>query len=118
MNTDRDKYLTEAMGECWHEDNGMELAAYTSCLNCGVVLRVNDDGLLLEIKRNTDFSTWQGFGKLWEWAKSHGARWAMAGELQCGRSSVNGGKFLSLPEELINPDRFANAVFEFLKGRE
>lgn len=39
------KFLTEKMGECWHE------------------WEPKRDNV-----RNYDFFTWEGFGKLWEWA--------------------------------------------------
>jgi hypothetical protein len=54
------KYLTEAMGECYHE----VLVPSYRC-TCGEdVLKAACFNL-----PNSDFFTWAGFGKLWEFAQ-------------------------------------------------
>ena len=90
------KYLTEAMGECFHVWDIVEIP-YTEtlhdCRKCGVDTYVSQD-----------FSTWQGFGVLWEWAQEQ-EWWS---------------EFLSLPFKLtdfINPISFSEAVYTFLKDR-
>lgn len=45
------KYLTERMGECWHE------IFWGVCPKCGLC------------RSNRTFTTWADFGAVWEWAK-------------------------------------------------
>jgi len=109
--SDRDKFLTEAMGECWH-------------------------GISDYSEKEQNYSTWQGFGKIWEWAKVQ--EWwgdfiyykqsmftVSKGEILGGTASnpvyehvINvDSKFLAKIIDLINPDTFADALYEFLKER-
>ena len=59
MNTERDKFLTEAMGEQWHENTGEtagnNVIGFTLC-SCGKWW--GQFGCL----ENTNFSAWTGFG--------------------------------------------------------
>lgn len=55
----RDKYLTEAMGECWHESSDN----YYQCEKCGEYLPAVSMRDWHQTHGN-DFSTWEGFGKL------------------------------------------------------
>lgn len=86
MNTERDKFLTEAMGllERWH------------------------DGDFIRTGNSINFSTWQGFGELWEWSKKQ-EWWYEFWKIDFGISIIKC--------ELINPNNFANAVYNFLKER-
>ncbi|HDZ62293.1 MAG TPA: hypothetical protein ENH40_04015, partial [Nitrospirae bacterium] len=53
----RDKFLTEAMELCWHDL--AKVGKYQmACFKCGKAK---------QFALNPDFSTWQGFGQLWEW---------------------------------------------------
>lgn len=74
---ERDKYLTEKMGYCWHD-------------------------------WHTDFSTWEGFGKLWEWCTKKASPMLF----EAMEISFNGDM---ITQDIINPDKFADAVYEFLK---
>ncbi len=63
VNEERDRFLTHAMGGCWHEDGGGEpVTMFTLkghiCSKCG----------LFYTTRN-DFSTLEDFLKLYEWAR-------------------------------------------------
>lgn len=78
MNTERDKHLTEAMGECWYQSN----QTY-----------------------NTNFSTWEGFGKLWEWSQKQ----------EWWEDYINNFENHSLIN--VNPDRFADTVYTYLKEK-
>ncbi len=93
--SERDKFLTEAMGECWLEKSFF-IEGEENCPKC------------LKGHENINFFTWEGFGNLWEWAQKQ--KWW---EQYC---------FLHDPlttcgcwELLVQPDRFANSVYEFLK---
>lgn len=96
MNTDRDRFLTEVMGRCLHKWSPWSAKADEKCLKCGAY---KDD------EKPADFSTWPGFGALWEWVQ--GQEWLedLYGFLRAKKH----------PGTIIHPDRFANAVYEFLK---
>ena len=91
----RDKFLTEAIGECWHSDDPDMHTFTTRCRICG------------EAGETTNFSTWQGFGKLWEWAQNQGW-WE---DFWIYSNDDNG------IIDFIHPDRFADALYEFLKDK-
>jgi hypothetical protein len=55
-NPERDKFLVERFGGCWHEGNRDHWGF--KCDECGLTLHSPDD-------ENPDFSTWQDFGWLW-----------------------------------------------------
>ncbi len=112
MNRERDKFLTEEMGECWHEwDNRSKYNpprfAAVICKNCGQSMK--------NAKMNTNLSSWEGFGKLWEWAQKQ--------EWWIGFCEFANNNFLDFAPQgkrlfpsLVHPDRFANALYEFLRG--
>jgi|LGVE01.1.fsa_nt_gb hypothetical protein len=55
------------------------------------------------------FSSWRGFGQLWGWAQRQG--W-------WNHFVLHGIKYpntRAIPQEIIHPDRFADAVYSFLK---
>lgn len=112
----RDKFLTESMEECWHkwkdyQDLHPEIDVdidKNECLRCHEVYYISKE------PKNCDFSTWQGFGKLWEWA----------GEQEWFPYFINeeffgcyGGVSFNFARNFINPDRFADALYEFLNRR-
>ena len=80
MNPDRDQRLTEAMGKRWNENS--------PC-------------------KNLDFSTWTGFGLLWEWAKEQEWWNSFRHDLWYSPTGIR-------LEDLIDPDRLADAVDRFL----
>lgn len=63
MNEERDRFITEYMGQCWHDYdidkpiNTYSLEAYI-CKKC--------KGFILG---NNDFSNYEDFQRLWIWAK-------------------------------------------------
>jgi len=98
MNTERDKFLTLAIGECWHSLN-----EYARCSGCGRQFTIVRRGHHV----NNNFSTPDGFFKLWDWAKKQ--EWWSVFE---GRVTV----FFGGMAAVISQDRFASAVYEFLKS--
>jgi len=109
MNMERDKFLAEAMGECWHESNWGQ----TNCKHCG---RTNDPRYFDFNAQNSSFSTWEGFGKLWEWAQKQ-EWWTYIGFIGNYTEQNTSVEFLH-KDCIINPDRFADAVYDYLKGYE
>ena len=125
----RDKFLTEAMGgafACVLEE-GLELEGTLNGIDPTCVMGGNDeywgnccyatekgspedceywqmrivDGIAI------NFSTWQGFGQAWEWAQKQGW-WE---DFWIYSNDDNG------IIDFIHPDRFADALYEFLKDR-
>ncbi len=112
---ERNKILTEAMGDCWHEPetfyyNGSGGGSFNQlevygvcrqkilCIKCGIPHAINDD-----------FLTWEGFGKLWDWATKQGW-WE---KFTWFHQSIKD----EILTELINPEKFAKAVAEFLQEK-
>jgi hypothetical protein len=94
ITTTRDKYLTEAMG-------------YESYL--GLERYVHPEKPYLEFsepKEGINFSSWYGFGKLWEWSQKQEWRKDFFERVDYWHDDL---------DEIINPDRFADAVHKFLK---
>ena len=108
MNTERDQYLTEAIGECWHNIptyfHSLSLNNTTNCTKCTRVINKES---------NNDFSTWNGFGKLWEWATQQ--KWWQHFLMENGVLAISGTKSNSL-KKLVDPDTFANAIYSYLNG--
>lgn len=132
MNIERDKFLTEAMGALWHgwlleeygalPDNpdGSYGGMGNQCA-CGFKRenRVNwFVGLPLKLGhlcKNTDFSTPEGFFKLWNWARKQdwwtefvkGIGYVMC-DCGCGDIYVD--------QHWIDPSKFASSIYSFLKA--
>lgn len=123
MNTNRDKFLTEAMGwrrvNIWNKDD--------STCTCDCHRRKvwkNEEGEILSFPY--DFSTPEGFFKFWNWAQEQ--EWW--DEFMCDQGcSLRAEVEAIVPDEkiryvysprieLIHPDRFADAVYNFLKEVE
>lgn len=99
MMSDIDIFLTEAMGECWHEWE-MPDRFTAQCIKCDMTIGMN-----INMPVNLDFSTWRGFGILWEWAKTQ--KWWKGFIYNKYRST-------SLTFDIIDPVIFANAVYDYL----
>lgn len=108
----RDKFLTEAMGECWHE--GVHPLLKSTCTKCGAEFTQT----IQIIHRN--FSTWRDFGYLWDWANNQ--EWWQyefyENEKHSFKTNTCNDTIWSFDITLINPDKFADAVYEYLKGRQ
>ncbi|MEE9354242.1 MAG: hypothetical protein V3U75_01495 [Methylococcaceae bacterium] len=91
-----EEILTEAIGECWHDiklQNGEK-----KCTKCGL------GGWDM-----TNFLAWEGFGKLWEWAIKQEWWTEFEGSQGLPRHWV--------PKQLINPEKFARAIADFLQKK-
>ena len=109
MNQERDKFLTRAMGKCWHE--GIKTihggkhghVAVCQCTKTSIVKSTRElNGSDFVFSQDINFSDPSGFFILWNWAKEQswwGAKW--------GNTTI--------AQYHINPDNFANAVYTYLK---
>ena len=121
MTIQRDKFLTEqVLGDCWHEASGMSWI----CGNCKADVGWNGsiENAVDVATLNHDSSTPEGFFKLWNAAQTkdwwddflnlagvgHSAPMIKAGE----------ENYMFIYPEFIHSDRFADALYEFLKERE
>lgn len=98
MNDERDRVLTEAMGECWH-DYDLEQPVFT-CKGGGFVCRKCKDLLV----SNNCFTTDEDFRKLWTWA---GRQPHLATVFERYASKNNG----SPPVGAEAREQFADALF-------
>jgi hypothetical protein len=93
------------MGECWHD-------IYVHCSQCEPYCRKCKQ----EYVEQNNFSTWEGFGRLWEWSQRQ--RWWRAfrrkATVRVGDNGCDTYEYQEW-EHLINPDRFADAVYAYLK---
>ena len=117
--SERDKFLTEAMGECWHDWIQKTRLGSGRCI-CQVEGHyMAYENFVFHAEMNLDFSTPEGFFKLWNWAKEQ-EWWTIFRKSQIHRKIVKhdrGEKDIwgLIPAELINPDTFANAIYNYLK---
>lgn len=114
----RDEFLTEAMGNCWHEWS-QEIQhtccnaslGYVKCLHCSATT----PSLWRETRPS--FSGWEAFGQLWEWAQKqewwtnyllspHSYCEKVHCDCGCGDAAFN--------NHIIHPDRFADAIYSYL----
>ncbi len=103
---ERDKFLTEeVLNECWHEW-GWQHDTPKGHYKCILCHEIELD------KNNNDFSTPEGFFKLWNAAKEKD--WWMLFVTKA-YDKVEFWGCLSFIEEIVHPDRFADAVYNFLK---
>lgn len=106
---ERDQYLSEKMGECWHDKQGKNYPPFESCSKCNKML-----------PNNNNFSTWEGFGKLWEWSETQswwGEFVKKYGELSCDCGCNDGYMALHFIKPKGNYN-FPTTVYEFLKEKE
>jgi hypothetical protein len=106
--SNRDKYLTEAMGECWHTITNDNYC----CPLCGELFNCPKG---FDPEEHINFSTWEGFGKLWEFCQKQ--EWWENFRVFNHYQDENGEYMESrydINESLVNPDRFADTVYRFL----
>lgn len=105
MNSERDKFLTEKMGECWHE-------GYFD----------SDENIWVgecEQNWNNNFSKWEGFGKLINWCRKQ-EFWSedvLLWKIYVDEEDQNCGGFF-IDERLVDPNIFADFIYNLLKDEE
>ena len=115
------KYLTEAMGECWHENTDIQ-SAHTICRDCPIGY-LTHYWIDYRNKHRNNFFTWEGFGKLWEWATKQ--EWWVgfirkATYLDNTQEEIDADVFHFKKgiQSIINPTNFAKAIYDYLKEQE
>lgn len=104
VNEERDRFLTQAMGGCWHDQgSGKPVTKFTLkgyiCSKCGLFYSARND-----------FSTAEDFMKLYEWAKNDPSLQEFIAEFRA-RDFMN---------EKRGPGarkRFADRLYEILSAR-
>jgi len=110
--SDRDKFLTELVGECWHDEYSHEGPTFQErydkyvCLRCGFEVSYTPSFYKM------NFSTWENFGKLWKFAQKQ--NWW--NDFRRDYCLVGGWKGWSFDEDIINPDKLADAIYNFHNG--
>jgi hypothetical protein len=108
MNPKRNKFLTEAMGLCWHKWIAHEAMGHFQCAKCGK-MEMGFSCKEEEYHSDIDFSTWEGFGKLWQWANEQ--EWwddFTDKNYHCCRTDL----------DMINPNRFSHMLYEYLEEKD
>lgn len=105
MNQEINKYLTEAMGLCWHK----WVVKYVKSLRANADWCKHCEAQYFSLKNptNPDFSTWQGFGTLVEFL-SKGGLYDFIDYF---------GGIEKLPYYLY-PERFAKKLYEYWRSDE
>ena len=115
MDYDRDGFLSEKMGICYHSN----ASPFGKCPDCGA--KAGNDPLTRD---RIDFSTWEGFGELWVWFQFQ--LWAIdflkERTLICGLDTDNPFRKGIIAKlglfGLIHPDRFADELYDYLKEKD
>jgi hypothetical protein len=110
VDTERNNFLTEAILNCNHDYEDIErpygygeFDTILICSKCGK-----------EKYHFIRFSTPDGFFKLWNWAKEQNW-WEQFLIKHCQASQYT---HIAIDIKYINPDRFANVIYEFLKEQK
>ena len=106
---ERDKLILEALGECEHNFPPISTESPFRCLKCG---------MLYVLCSRPDFSTPDGFFRVWNGAKEKEWWYEFLEWCLIQIEGVITKYIFSFPIIFINPDRFADAVAEFLEKRE
>lgn len=97
------KFLTEAMGYCsWAHDH----TCNSRCTSAGG-----------KIPHYLNLFTWEGFGKLWGWVQKQDWWKTFGQKAYCGYYSKSPAYPYQLAYGVVNPDRLATAVYNFLKDQ-
>jgi hypothetical protein len=122
MSKERDKFLTEALYQCYSHTL-VEIDNVIGCSTCGLEIGYGTlDESIYEWYKDTppfDFNTWEGFGVLFVWCRRQDW-WNSEFTLWVETDEPVGFKEVAdsfIKESLINPSRFADAVYDFLKEK-
>ena len=112
MNEDDAKYLTLAIGECWHEFGSRYHP--DCCVHCG-------NWLGRELPDRHLFNTWEEFGLVWEWSQTQ--KWwpkfvSQNGDYQFDEPAAGLKECGWVDTYIIDPTRFPKLITDFLRERE
>jgi len=113
MNIERDKFLTEYFGECWHDHQyryNVGTDKMFCCIHCNDLRQI--PYYRGNPKQERDFSTLKDFGWLWE--KCQQQVWWDVWIDSTVSTCFTRAEAL---EKYVHPDRFADAVYKFLEER-
>ena len=126
-NLERDKLLTEKLGFCWHENlpyrhEGTSVAGYF-CKDCNTLFQgiTKEYALKNAEKKNPNFSEWNSFGKLWDFATKQ--KWWNDFLIQSKlaykdyEQSERFMRYTSKVFSIVNPDKFADKLYDYLKDK-
>lgn len=121
--SDRDKFLTEAMGMTWHSEVSRKIVHTSAIITCscgktyGLPEQPHD--FCTFTHGNIPFSSWKGFGLLWTWAIEQDwmpqFKRCLMKKAEClGERQI----YIFVPQKFIHPSQFADELYEYLKQRE
>ena len=108
MNKEISKYLTEVMGECWHTFKCIDFEY--EC-QCGLTAS-SPNSPNSPLVQNSDFSTWEGFGKLWGWSIQQS--WWPDFSRCLDTPTVECNDVTHIDFRVINPETFTSSIYDFL----
>lgn len=107
-NEEINKYLTEAMGECWHEWQAISKPVHGYRYCCTKCEKMVDK----KLQNLTNGNLWIAFGITWGWATKQ-EWWGKF----TSTFTIDGIQTPWIPKGIINPTNFTKAIYEFLKER-
>ncbi len=102
MDDERNRFLTELMGQCWH-DYDIDKPINTYSLEAFICKKCK--GFILG---NNDFSQEEDFMRLYNWAKDQE-------KLKKITEEYNEGDFHGPERGRLYRERFANSIYDFFK---
>lgn len=114
MNKERDKFLTESMGLVYHDWGYTDYGSWY-CATCDV--EKEDDCYEQVYHKNYDFSTWQGFGILKKFICEYKDCESFF-DMYLDTITDRAEEGVTDTFRRIQPDDFANKVYEFLQEVE
>ena len=111
----KDKYIVERLGHCWHEFGVsweyMPTLVVKKCKKCCILFNDNYD--------NPNFATPNGFFLLWDKIMEDDDLWCeLHTHLWYNDLGIHGDYLTYVHYEIINPIRFRDAVYDFFLGQD
>lgn len=104
MNEERDRFLTELMGQCWH-DYDVDKPINTYSLEAFICKKCK--GFILG---NNDFSQEEDFAKLYKWSREQE-------KLKTILDSFNENDLYDRVKGTFYRERFADSIYDFFKQK-
>ena len=120
----RDQFLTEWLGECWHEwelqiEDAGPYAKFGEWLyKCSKCEAHSNENMSDRMVVRPSFSTWPGFGKLWEAAQKDEDEWDKFVRWYWKEQWDITSGWIGISQTMVHPDRFADAWAKFKGWKE